>query len=198
MSRACGGGKSGRKRRCANKDYGDAAGAGVMPGLVGGLNRTERKGGDGALGKSDPGMEHGCVFNGLGPDDASGAFQLGDGAVGVHRELDEGVGGQGAAGGKANAVVAEVNGPGVVVPLAGELVAAGDFGKAEVVVAGDANRAAAIDRLACVFANMSVTAGEQLILPARGVMTGGAVRGNMLLYGQNQPIFDQQTGSAAG
>lgn len=39
--------------------------------------------------------------------------------------------------GKANAAVAEVNGPGVVVPLAGQLVATGDFGKTEVVVAGD-------------------------------------------------------------
>ena len=62
MFRACGGGKSGRKRRCANKDYGDAAGAVVMAGLVVGVNSTESKGGGGALGKGDPGMEQGCVY----------------------------------------------------------------------------------------------------------------------------------------
>ena len=100
--------------------------------------------------------------------------------------------------GKANAVIAEVNGPGVVVPLARQLVAAGDFGKAEVVVAGDAHRAAAIDRLAFVLANIGVAACQQLILTARREMAGGAVGGNMLPYGQKQSVCNQQAGSTTG
>ena len=143
-------------------------------------------------------MKQGCIFKGLRPDHAPGPFYECVRAVGFQGKMDHCFWGEGQAAGKANAAVAEVNGPGVVVPLTGQLVAAGNFGKAEVVVTGDANRTAAIDRLVFVLANIGVTAGEQLILTARRKMAGGAVGGNMLLYGQKQSILNQQAGSTAG
>lgn len=73
-------------------------------------------------------------------------------------------------GGKADAVVAEVNGPGIVFPETAVLVTAGNFGKAEEMAVGNSDRAAAVERCRLVSCSDLTFFGEQLEVAAGSIM----------------------------
>jgi len=66
------------------------------------------------VGEGDAGVEQGGVFQGFAPDHPTGAFHRGGGIVGLEEETDGGVGSQHLPAGEADAVVAEVDGPSVI------------------------------------------------------------------------------------
>lgn len=104
-----------------------------------------RQGGNKPLGKNDAGVKEESVCKGHGPDDPANPFYLGGGFVDLQGKAESGVLGQYLPGGKANAVLAEINGPGIIFPYAGKVIAAGDFGKTENMMAGNTDGAAAVD-----------------------------------------------------
>lgn len=87
--------------------------------------------GIGPVGKNNAGMKECSIFKGLAPNDPACALDLIGPVVGLQGETDGCVQGQRLPAGEADAVVAEVDGPGVVFPESGNLVMAGNFGKAE-------------------------------------------------------------------
>lgn len=150
------------------------------------------------LGEGQADVEEGSGFKGLGPDHPADTVQFADRAVGFQGETNQGVWSQGLTAGKANAVVAEIDGPSVVVPMAGHLVAVGYFGKTESMMAGDADRAAAVDRQAVLDRLVDIDVRLLLKLRTRGMVAGGAVGDNMLFYRQKESIPDQEAGPAQG
>lgn len=109
------------------------------------LGMTGRQGRNKPFGKNDAGMKQGSVCKGYGPDNPTSPFYFGGGFVDVQGKAESGVSGQHLPGDKANAVLAEVNGPGIVFPHTGMVIPAGDFGKTENMMTGNTDRAAAVD-----------------------------------------------------
>lgn len=62
----------------------------------------------------DGGVVKRCVLKGFAPDDPADPFDQGDGIVGFEEETNGGIGKQRLPAGEADAMVAEVDGPGVV------------------------------------------------------------------------------------
>lgn len=70
--------------------------------------------GIGPVSKDNAGVEQGCVVEGCAPDNPSSSLNLVDPVIGLEEETDVRIQGEQVPAGKADAVVAEVNGPGVV------------------------------------------------------------------------------------
>jgi len=70
--------------------------------------------GIGPVSKDNAGMEQGCVVEGCAPDNLSCPLDLIDPVIGLEEETDVRIQGEQVPAGKADAVVAEVNGPGIV------------------------------------------------------------------------------------
>lgn len=150
-----------------------------------GANRLGVTGGGGrkeSFVKGDAGMKKGRVGKGYGPDDSAGSLNCGGSLADLQEKAERGVRGQHLAGGKADAVFAEVNGPGVIFPHTGSLITADDFGKAENMVVGDPSGAAAVERWDMVLSSLLVLSGQHDIVAARSVLIGLAIGGYMLLY----------------
>lgn len=140
-------------------------------------------------------MKQWSVFKGLRPYHAPHTLQFGICAFCFQGKADDRIGGQQPTTGEADATIAEVNGPGIVIPATRLLIAAGDFRKSEIMMAGDANGSAPVDGQAVVIAGVDFGTSQHLILAARGKVVRGAVGGNMLLHRQEKPIFNQQAGA---
>lgn len=94
--------------------------------------------------KSDSGMKQGGVFKGFGPDNPAYTLERLGRSAGFHRKADISLRGQQLPGGEADAMVAEVDGPGVVFPNSRNLVRTGNFGKTEEAAVGNADGAATV------------------------------------------------------
>lgn len=116
--------------------------------------------------KNNARMEQGAVFQGFRPDNPAAAAQGAGCRAGFHHKAHRGIQGQMLPGGKANAMVAEVNGPGVVFPDGGELIAAGNFGKTEKMAVGNAQGTAAVDRRVSSGAGVLILLGQQYMVGA--------------------------------
>jgi hypothetical protein len=64
------------------------------------------------------------------------------------------------------------------------LIVTGDFGKAEIVIAGYTDGATAVVRFGLLLSGFPFIACQQLVMKAGGVMAGQAIAGNMLVYRQ--------------
>lgn len=144
------------------------------------------------LGKSDRGMKERAVGNGGGPDHPARAPQGGPGGVPDHLEPEHGFGRKRLPGGEADAMVAEVHGPGVVLADGGRLVRAGDFGKTEEMAAGDAQGAPTVARRLSGSFGLPVLNGQPFVVIAQGVLVGQAIGGHMGFYRQKDAVPDQQ------
>jgi len=155
-----------------------------------------RQGRNKPLGKNDAGVKQGSVCKGHGPDDPANPFYLGGSLVDVQGKAESGVLGQYLPGGKANAVLAEINCPGIVFPHAGKVIAIGDFGKAENMTTGDTDGAPTVDWWRIDSPGCMVKSGQQLIVAAAGMMAGKTKGNNMLFYWKKQACLNQLTGVA--
>jgi hypothetical protein len=155
-----------------------------------------RQGRNQPLGKDDAGVKQGRVCKGHGPDNPANPFYLGGGFIDFQEKAESCVLGQYLPGGKANAVLAEINGPSVILPHAGKVIAAGDFGKTENMATGDTNGAPAVDWWRIDLPGCMVKSGQQLIVTATGMMAGKAKRNNMLFYRKKKANLNQLTGVA--
>jgi hypothetical protein len=160
------------------------------------LGMAGRYGRNKPLGKNDAGVKQGSVCKGYGPYNPADPFYLGGRLIDVQGKAESGVRGQHLSGGKANAMLAEVNSPGIVFPHTGKVIPAGDFGKTENMMAGDTDGAAAIDWRRIDSPGGIVKTGQQLIVTATGVMAGKAKRDNMLFHREKQANFNQLAGVA--
>jgi hypothetical protein len=109
------------------------------------LGMAGRQGRNKPLGKNDAGVKQGSVCKGYGPDNPANPFYLGGSLIDVQGKAESGVSGQHLSGGKADAVLAEVNGPGIVFPDTGKVIPADDFGKTENMVTGYTDGATAVN-----------------------------------------------------
>ena len=160
------------------------------------LGMAGRQGRNKPLSKNDAGMKQRSVCKGRGPDNPADPFYLDGRLVDLQGKAESGVRGQRLSGGKANAVLTEVNGPGILFPRTGKVIPAGDFGKTENMMAGNTDGAAAVDGWRFDSPGCIVMSGLQLIVTATGIMAGKAKRNNMLFHREKQANFNQLAGVA--
>ena len=141
-------------------------------------------------------MKQGGVCKGHGPDYSANPFYLGGSLIDVQGKAESGFRSQNLSGGKADAVLAEVNGPGIVFPHTGKVIPVADFGKTESMMAGDTDGAAAVNGWRIDSPGCIVKTGQQLIVAATGIMAGKAKRNNMLFHREKQAYFNQLAGVA--
>jgi len=153
--------------------------------------------GFGRVGEDDAGMEKSGVFKGLAPDNLANPLDLGSPVIGFEQETDFRIQVQQLPAGEADPVVAEVNGPGIILPQSGATVMAGNFGKTEGMATGDTDGAAAIGRGCLILPGLIFSASQQLVVGTHGMVAGEAVSDNVLVYWHKQTIFDQLAGTAA-
>lgn len=137
------------------------------------------------------GMKQGGRFKGGAPDDPASPFDSRSGVTCSQEKTDGHIPGQQLSADKADAAVAEVDGPCIVLLYSGELIMAAYFGKAESVTAGNADGAATVDRIVLLLTGFSSGAGQLLVVATGRVIIGKAIVRNLLIHRQIQAILDQ-------
>lgn len=141
--------------------------------------------------EGDANVKERSVCKGFRPDDPGQPINALGGCACSQAIFQGGAWGQKLAGGKADAMVAEVHGPGIVFAKTADLVAAGYFGKAEEVAIGNPDGAAAVDRRRGPPLTAVGSTGQSLEMAAGGMEPGEAVGMDMLLHRQEKPVLDQ-------
>lgn len=143
-----------------------------------------------------PGLEKAGTGKWPTPDHSAGAGQCGGGVVAFQLVMEGGFEAERLPAGEADAPLAEVNRPGILLAQASPGIGTDDFGKAETMISRDAVGAAAVRALNLLTVGI-LGKGQVLKVVARRKITSQAIIGYMLVFWKKNTI-DNRLASTVG